>query len=132
MLDQGIVKKPPVPGRTFRAVDLDGTLAIYDRSDKRTGRLFIGDPIPAMVERVKEWLARGDVVVIFTSRVADQSKPDHFDVLRLIHEWCERHIGERLYVTATKFPWIGAFYDDNAYHVIRNTGAVIPGASITP
>lgn len=119
MSDQGITRKPAVPGRRFIACDLDGTLAHYDRY---RGRNHIGDPIPAMVQRVKDWIAKGDVVCIFTSRVADDRRPDHNAVLNMIHAWTEKHIGERLYVTATKEPYFSAYYDDTAVGVIPNTG----------
>lgn len=39
-------------------VDLDGTLAHYDGWK---GADHIGEPIPAMVERVKQWLSEGPV-----------------------------------------------------------------------
>jgi len=47
-------------------VDLDGTLAKYD---KWIGVHHIGDPIPLMVDRVKEWLRQGITVKVFTARV---------------------------------------------------------------
>lgn len=46
-------------------VDLDGTLAHYDGWK---GPEHIGAPIPAMVERVKAWLAEGKEVRISTAR----------------------------------------------------------------
>ena len=46
-------------------VDLDGTLAKY--GSWNGGQ--IGDPIPLMVERVKQWIAEGVEVRIFTARV---------------------------------------------------------------
>lgn len=119
---QGIVLKPPVPGRQWIACDLDHVLSFYDRW---RGRTHIGKPIPAMVQRIKDHLAKGDVVIIFTSRVADPSKPDHAEVLAAIHKWCEEHIGERLLVSATKHNWYSVIYDDAAIRVERNTGALI-------
>ncbi len=53
------------------AVDLDGTLAEYD---KFRGHDHIGAPIPAMVERVKALIASGFEVRIFTARVADPTE----------------------------------------------------------
>lgn len=123
--EQGIVRKPPVPGRKFIAVDLDGTLAHYDKRDKNTGRMSIGPPIPMMVDRVKTWLSRGDVVIIFTSRVADTTKPDFNDVVSMIHAWCEEHIGERLWVTAVKWAYLSEIWDHKARRVTVNLG--IPG-----
>lgn len=120
--DQGIVRRPPVKGRRFLAVDLDGTLAFYD---KWRGRNHIGEPIPAMVERVKEWIANGDVVCVFTSRVADYSKPDHDSVVALINDWTEKHIGERLYVTAIKHAYFSEIYCDKSRRVESNTGELL-------
>lgn len=48
-------------------VDLDGTLAHYDGWK---GADHIGAPVPAMVERVKAWLANGREVRIFTARIS--------------------------------------------------------------
>ncbi len=78
-------------------VDLDGTLAIYE---KWIGAKDIGDPIPKMVDRVKAWLAEGKYdVKIMTARVC----PNRFDfgdtaeeMEALIGDWCEKHIGVRL------------------------------------
>jgi hypothetical protein len=55
-------------------VDLDGTLAHYDGWK---GADNIGAPIPAMVERVKGWLAEGKTVKIFTARVYCPPEPTH-------------------------------------------------------
>ena len=49
-------------------VDFDGTLAEYHGY---IGPKRYGDPIPAMMERVKEWLAAGVKVKIVTARAAD-------------------------------------------------------------
>ena len=40
----------------YIAVDLDGTLAVYNPKDKSGG---IGEPVPTMVEKVKAWKADG-------------------------------------------------------------------------
>jgi hypothetical protein len=51
-------------------VDLDGTLAEWKEP---YDVLQIGPPIPAMIERVKDWLAEGQDVRIFTARVGPAS-----------------------------------------------------------
>jgi hypothetical protein len=51
------------------AVDLDGTLAVYD---KWVDESHIGPPISRMVERVKTWLTEGTEVRVFTARIAVQ------------------------------------------------------------
>lgn len=114
--EQGIIRKPPVPGRKFIAVDLDGTLAHYEPKQK-----FIGAPIPKMVERVKRWLRGGDVVIILSSRL-DGAGPEKYAE---IHKWCEEHIGERLYATAVKHRYISEWYDDKCVRVLTNTGELI-------
>ncbi len=55
-------------------VDLDGTLAHYDGW---AGPESIGEPIPLMMARVREWLALGREVRIFTARccVPEQRSP---------------------------------------------------------
>ena len=50
----------------WMAVDLDGTLAHYD---KFISPSHIGEPIAPMVARVKKWLSQGKEVRIFTARV---------------------------------------------------------------
>ncbi len=48
-------------------VDLDGTLARYDGW---VGVMHVGDPVPAMLDRVQRWLEQGLDVRIFTARVS--------------------------------------------------------------
>lgn len=118
--EQGIIMRPAVKGRKFIAVDLDGTLAHYDRF---VGRTHIGEPVPSMLRLVRMLMNSGHVVIIFTSRVSDPTK-DNSDVYAAIHEWCEKHIGERLYVTATKWPYFNVIYDDAAVAVRTNQGPI--------
>ena len=57
-------------------VDLDGTLAEFPEVYET---YKIGKPIPAMVERVKKWIADGREVRIFTARVANlEVAPDYW------------------------------------------------------
>ena len=113
-------------------VDLDGTLAV--NSDWK-GPNHIGAPVPAMLQRVKKWLAEGQEVRIFTARVAGSGKIDADGLVddssfannqrRLIQAWCEKHIGVRLKVTATKDFEMVSFYDDRCVQVEANTGRLI-------
>jgi hypothetical protein len=84
-------------------VDLDGTLATYD---KWRGVDHIGDPIPPMIQRVREWIAGGQCVKIFTARMHGHGTDDlaggKVDVLTPIQKWCKEHIGEVLPVTNIK------------------------------
>jgi hypothetical protein len=94
-------------------VDLDGTLAFYDRW---RGAGHIGDPIPAMLARVKGWLAAGREVRIFTARA---SVPEE---MPSIEEWCRKHLGVVLQITNVKDFGCVEIWDDRAVRVLANTG----------
>jgi len=108
-------------------VDLDGTLAHYDRW---RGIDHIGEPIPAMVARVKAWLEQGVAVKIFTARMHGHGSPILMsggvtapaDVLTPIEEWCAKHIGQKLPVTNIKDFGMIELWDDRAVRVQANTG----------
>lgn len=95
--------------------DLDGTLARYDGW---SGGNHIGAPIAPMIERVKDYIARGVEVRIVTARAGlpEQVPP--------IVEWCLRHIGQALEVTDRKDFGMILLYDDRAAAVEFNTGRV--------
>lgn len=96
------------------AVDLDRTLAFYSHWE---GVDRIGEPIPEVVERVKEQLALGRKVVIFTARAC------HGPVaIRYIEDWCLRHLGRVLPVTNVKTYEIDEIWDDIAVKVVPNQG----------
>lgn len=97
-------------------VDLDGTLARYDGFK---GRDHIGKPVPAMVERVKDWLSKGTKVVIFTARAHDPA------AIPAVREWVKEHIGQALPVTDRKDPRARQLWDDRAVTVERNTGRIL-------
>lgn len=102
--------------------DLDGTLAHYEQWVSDT---HIGDPIPAMVERVKAHLAEGHEVRILTARV---SAPDGRDVTaarEAVEAWCETHLGQRLVVTHEKDFEMVACYDDRVVQVLPNQGVLL-------
>lgn len=98
-------------------VDLDGTLAHYDGW---RGVEHIGDPVPRMLERVREWLAQDREVRIFTARVSAEPEENR----RIIGDWCERHGLPRLAVTNVKDFGMIELWDDRAYRVEANTGEV--------
>lgn len=108
-------------GKGWWGVDLDCTLAYYDRW---RGIDHIGEPIQPMVERVKRWLAWGREVKIVTARVGP-GHDDHEEARRHIQDWCEKHIGARLQVVAHKDGGMIRLYDDRAVQVERNTGRII-------
>jgi len=102
--------------REWVAVDLDGTLAKFDGNFSRWD---IGEPVPAMLDRVKQWLAQGRDVRILTARVHG---PDAEQQRRLIQDWCRKYIGRALPITNQKDPAMAELWDDRAIQVVRNTG----------
>lgn len=94
-------------------VDFDGTLAEYH--GYVPGGHF-GDPIPAMMARVKAWLAEGVEVKIMTARAADP------DEARKVQDWCERNGLPRLPITDRKDFGMIELWDDRAVSVEANTG----------
>jgi len=117
-------------------VDLDGTLAYYDQW---RGALHIGEPIPAMLERVRRWLDEGKDVRIFTARVnregiaSAMASPEGVAaaareitaVEECIRQWCEKHVGRALPVTCCKDYGMIELWDDRCIQVIPNTGRTI-------
>lgn len=74
-------------GQGWIGVDLDGTLAVYD---KWVGWWHIGEPVPKMLERVKLWLSIGTRVKIMTARV-HPGKEDADACREAIRQWLEKH-----------------------------------------
>ena len=101
-------------------VDLDGVLAHYDRW---RGEDHIGEPIPAMVDCVKAWLAGGIDVRIFTARA---NSDDH----AVLEEWLQKHIGCVLPITATKDYQMVRLYDDRCVQMEPNTGKRADGKEL--
>lgn len=102
-------------------VDFDGTLA-YHHSCGDSGHAD-GEPILLMVKRVKDWLAAGIEVRIFTARVGPQDDPNGAALARAgIEQWCVQHLGRKLSVTATKDYATLQLWDDKAVSVVPNTG----------
>lgn len=110
------------------AVDFDGTLATWDvpwPDDYRA----VGEPVPAMVALVKQWLAEGEDVRIFTARM-DCYHPvfkylTEQQVKGPIEKWCVKHLGRALPITNKKDYFCKALYDDRAIQVERDTGRLI-------
>ncbi len=103
-------------------VDMDKTLAHY--TNWETNGKALGAPIPAMVERVKYWLAKGKDVRIFTAR-AHESNPRAAEDCVAIGDWTEREIGQRLPVQCWKSFEVEAIWDDLAVSVEANTGRIV-------
>ncbi len=128
-MSKSLRKSTSAPRRKRRwAVDFDGTLALFQGW---RGQLVLGAPIPAMVERVKRWLAAGDEVFIYTARVnedpalCDAGNPA---TIAAIEDWCVQHIGQKLLVHQKKM--FERLYDDMAVQVVQNTGLTLKEAVV--
>lgn len=114
-------------GGGWIGVDLDATLAHYTKWE---GIEIIGDPIPRMVERVKQWILDGYRVRIVTARVycGESGEPagdryrDAQIARRAIEKWCLKHIGVILPVTCCKDTSMITLWDDRCVQVKPNTG----------
>jgi hypothetical protein len=112
-------------GDGWIGVDLDGTLAYYDHW---RGIDHIGEPIPAMAERVRRWLAEGLEIRIVTARVSGN---DGIEAARYIQAWGWKHFGVKLRVTNRKDFGMIELWDDRAIQVVTNTGErLVPDLSI--
>ena len=103
--------------------DLDGTLAQYDKWE---GPDKIGEPIPAMVEKVKQAIAQGDEVWIFTARsnpgvIFEHALSATLAVVAIV-AWCKKNLGMVLPVTHSKSYYFTEIWDDRCKQVIPNTG----------
>ena|SRR5260370_327327 len=97
-------------------VDLDGTLAEY------TGwidELFIGKPIPIMVDRIKAWRLEKITIKIMTARAV------YPEAVKAIEEWCQVIFGETFEVTDRKDFQMIELWDDRVRRVELNTGKLI-------
>lgn len=99
-------------------VDLDGTLAHYDRW---RGHLHIGEPIKPMIDRVKNWLNHGIEVRIFTARISGEAA-EAKEVEQAIHDWLAKQGLPMLRVTCMKDYAMLELWDDRAVQVHMNTG----------
>jgi hypothetical protein len=97
------------------AVDLDGTLAKYTGWK---GATKIGEPIPAMVNRVRRWVGHGKKVKIFTARADDERS------VNAIKKWLKANELPDLEITNLKDQHMTCFYDDRAVSVEKNTGRI--------
>lgn len=120
-------------------VDLDGTLVEY--STWISGS-HVGDPVPAMLARVKQWLKEGEEVRIFTARIhpldrcvgpeevrqlhgtyLDNSREDTcWESIQAIRIFCVRHLGQVLPITNVKDFGMKVLWDDRCIQVHPNTG----------
>jgi hypothetical protein len=100
-------------------VDLDATVALYDGWK---GKEHIGEPIPFMIERIKEKMDQGYEIRIFTARASQE------DQIPFVEAWCEKHIGKKLVVTCCKDFACEEIWDDRAKQVVPNSGRFLEEA----
>lgn len=109
--------------RGWIGVDLDRTLAQREHDG---GDNTPGEPVPAMVARVKRWLSQGKNVRIFTARVApgivEPGWTPAEEQTAIVEAWCLKHIGQILPVTCMKDYYMKEMWDDCAVAVEENTG----------
>jgi hypothetical protein len=110
------------PKKGWIGVDLDGTLATYDGWH---GETHIGAPVPAMVERVKRWLAEGREVRVFTARASTKDIDEWFAIQNAVSAWTHEHVGEGLAMTHEKDFDMIELWDDRAVAVEPNTGRAL-------
>ena len=103
----------------YIGVDLDGTLAYYD---EWKGEEHIGAPIPAMVNRVQQWIREGKAVKIFTARAASKT------AIPYIKKWLQDIGLPDLDITNEKDQRMIELYDDRARQVEQNTGRLVTEA----
>lgn len=118
-------------GAGWIGVDLDGTLAKYD---KWRGFFHVGAPIGKMKSRVEKWLCDGREVRIVTARVAPPTDGSKFPKLQVeiarnvVMRWLKDNIdgGEKITkVTHEKDNEMLELWDDRAVQVEQNTGRQI-------
>lgn len=106
----------------YIGVDFDGTLARYGSGDGVNG---VGDPIPLMINRVKNWLAQGYGVRIITARFVIGEPAWNKKQIDMIHEFLAKEGLPPLPVQAHKCFAMLEMYDDRAVQVEANTGQLV-------
>lgn len=114
----------------YIGVDFDGTLAHHLPDGGVDG---VGEPIPAMVERVRAWVANGVEVRIITARyrVVPIAAGTHAVIrwnhtqTEMIHAFLQAQNLPRLTIQAHKCFRLLALYDDRAVAVERGTGRLL-------
>jgi hypothetical protein len=103
------------------ALDFDGTLAYYDKWDGQFNN--VGPAIPRMVANVKNWLAKGYKITIFTARLSHSHEETEASV-KAIKQFLKDNGLPEFDITAVKMHYFTHFVDDKAYHVAKNSGIV--------
>lgn len=108
-------------GRPWIGVDLDGTLAQHQEGN--WDRYVVGPAVIPMLGRVRNWVASGRRVKIFTARVAGGGEEANRQA-HAIQLWCQRHGLPSLEVTCQKDREMIELWDDRAVRVVQNVGMV--------
>ena len=116
----GVVASGCMANGKWLAVDLDGTLAVYNGW---SGEDHIGNLVLPIAEKIKQRVNDGWKVAIFTARVSGQaSEAAHAE--RIIWGWLEDNKIAHLIsgITANKHKYFREFWDDRAIAVEINKG----------
>jgi len=107
-------------GRTditpWTGVDLDGTLAVWGGHSTLDS---IGRPVPAMLDYVRQMVAEGVRVKIFTARAGEPEQ------IPKIKRWLEKHGLAGLEITNLKDYYMVRLFDDRCVQVEPNTGRIL-------
>jgi len=102
--------------------DLDGTLFKHPRGHD----FSIGEPIPKMIDFLRQQLKIGWKVKIFTARWANPDTREEQE--KLIRDALREHVSEeasQLEITNAKDLYTRTIYDDRAVQVIMDTGEIV-------
>lgn len=105
-------------------VDLDKTLAYHE---SEWGVEKIGEPIPAMFERVCQWVKEGKRIKIFTVRACHGKWQ-----IKMVQDWLVKHGLPAFEVTNIKKFDMSELWDDRGVRVERNTGKQISDSIYEP
>lgn len=127
--------------RGWYGFDLDGTIAKYD---KWIAPDVIGEPVMPMIEFMKDFIRRGELVKIYTARVwpmelslnFSEMDAEKFNVIinrlkdahrakRAIEYWSLQNLGTIVPITHNKDFAMLTLYDDRVVQVEKNTGRLI-------
>ena len=116
----GVVDSGCMATDKWLAVDLDGTLAVYDGWK---GEDHIGDLVLPIAEKIKQRVNDGWKVAIFTARVSGQAS-EAAHAKYIIWEWLgDNKIAHFIScITAVKGKHFTEFWDDRAIAVAKNHG----------
>lgn len=98
-------------------VDFDGVLATYEIMQGKQ----LGEPVSAMIQRVKSWHNEGKVVRVFTARAGDGVQK------KAVEDWLAEQGLAWVEVTNVKAFGMVELWDDRAVRVRKNTGKPCQG-----